>query len=237
MAGLQDTRVDVLYTLDETIAKDIFEGVTYPWEVLPKISKFIVALGNTLPEEIYEKLSYWVSAVFENETGMMGNLDPESFRWEKTCDLHNLREAMYGFAALLKRNPDDAKAKQGAEHLIDMVDRYTDFETGEWKCGLYEEECGGKVECGASSKQEIYRFSSTLGRYIGGLVRLYQVFPLGKGARPAELFAKGEGNTEWIVLEGSYCKSFPGTRTSWQLGAKNYHKIILCNKSHKRFSN
>ena len=55
MAGLQDTRVDVLYTLDETIAKDIFEGVTYPWEVLPKISAFIVALGNTLPEEIYEK--------------------------------------------------------------------------------------------------------------------------------------------------------------------------------------
>lgn len=55
MAGLQDTRVDVLYTLEETIAKDIFEGATYPWEVLPRISKFIVALGNTLPEEIYEK--------------------------------------------------------------------------------------------------------------------------------------------------------------------------------------
>ena len=25
--------VKELYTLDETIAKDIFEGVTYPWEV------------------------------------------------------------------------------------------------------------------------------------------------------------------------------------------------------------
>ena len=35
MAGLQDTRVDMLYTLEETIARDIFEGVTYPWEVLP----------------------------------------------------------------------------------------------------------------------------------------------------------------------------------------------------------
>ena len=55
MAGLQDTRVDMLYTLEETIARDIFEGVTYPWEVLPKISAFIIALGNTLPEEIYEK--------------------------------------------------------------------------------------------------------------------------------------------------------------------------------------
>ena len=47
MAELKDTRVDVLYTLEETIAKDIFEGVTYPWEVLPKISKFIIELGNT----------------------------------------------------------------------------------------------------------------------------------------------------------------------------------------------
>ena len=55
MAGLQDTRVDRLYTLEETIARDIFEGVTYPWEVLPKIGAFIITLGNTLPEEIYEK--------------------------------------------------------------------------------------------------------------------------------------------------------------------------------------
>ena len=47
--------VKELYTLDETIAKDIFEGVTYPWEVLPKISAFIVELGNTLSEDEYEK--------------------------------------------------------------------------------------------------------------------------------------------------------------------------------------
>ena len=47
--------VKELYTLDETIAKDIFDGVTYPWEVLPKIWEFIVKLGNTLPEDEYEK--------------------------------------------------------------------------------------------------------------------------------------------------------------------------------------
>ena len=34
-----------MYDLNETIAKDIFEGVTYPWEILPKISEFIVKLG------------------------------------------------------------------------------------------------------------------------------------------------------------------------------------------------
>lgn len=37
-----------------TIAKEIFEGVTYPFEVLPKISEFIVKLGKTLPTDKYE---------------------------------------------------------------------------------------------------------------------------------------------------------------------------------------
>lgn len=47
--------VKELYTLEETIAKDIFQGVTYPWEVLPKISSFILSLGSTLRSEEYEK--------------------------------------------------------------------------------------------------------------------------------------------------------------------------------------
>ena len=55
METLTALTVKELYTLDETIAKDIFEGATYPWEVLPKISAFIVELGNTLSEEEYEK--------------------------------------------------------------------------------------------------------------------------------------------------------------------------------------
>ena len=52
-----------LYDLNETIAKDIFEGVTYPWEVLHKIKEFIVALGNTLPEDRFEKKgeNVWVA--------------------------------------------------------------------------------------------------------------------------------------------------------------------------------
>ena len=52
---MKELMVKELYTLNETIAKDIFEGVTYPWEVLPKISEFIIKLGETLPEEEYEK--------------------------------------------------------------------------------------------------------------------------------------------------------------------------------------
>lgn len=51
---MQNIKISDMYTLDETIAKDIFEGVTYPWEVLPKIKDFIIKLGNTLPSDKFE---------------------------------------------------------------------------------------------------------------------------------------------------------------------------------------
>ena len=44
---MKEMTVKEMYTLEETIAKDLFEGVTYPWEVLPKISSFILELGAT----------------------------------------------------------------------------------------------------------------------------------------------------------------------------------------------
>lgn len=52
---MKELTVSELYSLDETLAKDIFEDVTYPWEVLPKIGEFIQKLGDTLSEEEYEK--------------------------------------------------------------------------------------------------------------------------------------------------------------------------------------
>ena len=60
---MNDLTVKELYTLEETIAKDIFEGVTYPWEVLPKISAFIMELGATLSEEEYDKVgdNVWIA--------------------------------------------------------------------------------------------------------------------------------------------------------------------------------
>lgn len=55
MACLRDTEIGELYTLDETIAKDIFDGAIYPWEVLIKISGFIMELGSKLPKDKFEK--------------------------------------------------------------------------------------------------------------------------------------------------------------------------------------
>jgi NDP-sugar pyrophosphorylase family protein len=52
---MKGVTISELYDLNETIAADLFEGVTFPWEVLSKISDFILKLGSTLPEDEYEK--------------------------------------------------------------------------------------------------------------------------------------------------------------------------------------
>ena len=55
--------VSKLYDLKETIAAELFDGVRYPWEVLPKIKDFIINLCSSLPEDIYEKRgeNIWVA--------------------------------------------------------------------------------------------------------------------------------------------------------------------------------
>jgi NDP-sugar pyrophosphorylase family protein len=52
-----------MYTLEETIAKELFEGKTYPWEVLPEISDFIKKLGPTLPKDKFDQIGedIWVA--------------------------------------------------------------------------------------------------------------------------------------------------------------------------------
>lgn len=51
---LKDFMIENLLDLKETIAKELFEGKTYPWEVLPEIGDFILELGNTLSSEEYD---------------------------------------------------------------------------------------------------------------------------------------------------------------------------------------
>ena len=60
---LKDFTIANLLDLNETIAKDLFEGKTYPWEVLPEIGDFIMKLGQTLREEEYDHPSedVWIA--------------------------------------------------------------------------------------------------------------------------------------------------------------------------------
>lgn len=52
---MEQLQIQNLYDLTQTIAAPLFEGATYPWELLPKISAFIIELGNRLSEDKYEK--------------------------------------------------------------------------------------------------------------------------------------------------------------------------------------
>ena len=58
-----DCKITDLYNLEETMAKGIFNGCTYPWEVLPKIKDYILELGNSLNQEEYDKIgeNVWIS--------------------------------------------------------------------------------------------------------------------------------------------------------------------------------
>ena len=60
---MENIKVENMYSLDETIAKKIFDGVVYPWEVLSRISSFIVELGNTLDADKYDNVSenVWIA--------------------------------------------------------------------------------------------------------------------------------------------------------------------------------
>lgn len=50
----QFTNKELFLDLDQTMAKELFEKTTYPWEILSMIQEFILKIGPTLPEEEYD---------------------------------------------------------------------------------------------------------------------------------------------------------------------------------------
>ena len=41
---MEQLQIKNLYSLEETLAATLFDGAVYPWELLPKISAYIIAL-------------------------------------------------------------------------------------------------------------------------------------------------------------------------------------------------
>ncbi len=60
---LQEIRIENMYDLNETIAKELLEGKTYPWEVLPWIHDYILQVGDGLDKEEYDKVGedIWIA--------------------------------------------------------------------------------------------------------------------------------------------------------------------------------
>ena len=55
--------ISELLDLDKTLAAELFEGKTYPWEVLDDIKAFILKLGPTLPADEFDNPSegVWIA--------------------------------------------------------------------------------------------------------------------------------------------------------------------------------
>jgi NDP-sugar pyrophosphorylase family protein len=52
--ALSDFRSENMFDMQSTLAAGIFEGTTYPWEVLSKIEAYILALGPQLPADRFD---------------------------------------------------------------------------------------------------------------------------------------------------------------------------------------
>lgn len=59
---MESCKIGNLYNLEETLAKDLLEKYTYPWEVLPHIGDFIINLGKSLPKDEFDEIkeNVWV---------------------------------------------------------------------------------------------------------------------------------------------------------------------------------
>lgn len=60
---MEECKVCNLYDLSQTIAKDLLESVTYPWEALSQISDYILEIGNKLDPNKYDKIGedVWIA--------------------------------------------------------------------------------------------------------------------------------------------------------------------------------
>ena len=60
---MEKIKIENLFNLEETIAKDIFKGCKFPWEILPKIKEYIIELGNLLDKEKFEEVkpNVWIA--------------------------------------------------------------------------------------------------------------------------------------------------------------------------------
>lgn len=58
-----ELKTECLLDLSKTIAAKLFDGLTYPWEALPGISDFILTIGNTLPEDEFDRIGddIWIA--------------------------------------------------------------------------------------------------------------------------------------------------------------------------------
>ena len=70
---MEECKIVNLYSLNETMAKDLLEKYTYPWEVLPYIESFIIELGKKLPKDEYRHCAFIRGKALVGNNCVVGN--------------------------------------------------------------------------------------------------------------------------------------------------------------------
>lgn len=127
-----------------------------------------------LDERAVSTLAHWARySISASKLGFAPCIDENTTEPILKTDLHNLREVMHALAALVQYRGDE-EAKACGLKLIDEVDKYFDYESGQFREELWKQETGGSLyKWGAINEDEI-TFPVTFGRYIGPLVKFYK---------------------------------------------------------------
>ena len=181
---MRELTVNELYDLNETIAKDIFDGVTYPWEVLPKIGDFIVELGKTLSKEEYDQVeeNVWIAK--------SANVFPSAYIQLKNVILFNkvqvphynyVGDSVLGYKAHMGAGSITSNVKSDKK-LVVVKTPEGGIETGRKKFGAM---LGDEVEVGCGT---VLNPGSVVGRHTN-------IYPLSsvRGYVPAGSIYKRQG--------------------------------------------
>ena len=57
-----DVRITDLFDLNECLERDIFSGLEYPWEALPRIRTFLLEFAKALPDDFEQIRNSYGSA-------------------------------------------------------------------------------------------------------------------------------------------------------------------------------
>jgi len=140
--------------------------------------------GVEIGEGVIENLRGWAIRSLDNPMHLPSCVDLQTFEPVLVSDLHNLRESAHAMHALIVYRADD-RAAQLIDQQIRTVDKYLDFDSGQWNEQAFTRETGGRTSFSPLDElrpigftDEAYvegtTFPRTFGRYIGPLVKLYR---------------------------------------------------------------
>ena len=131
------------------------------------------AIGEKANENAIARLSKWACRSMEaTDMGFPACVDVETLEVLQETDLHNLRECMHAFYALVKYR-EDKHAYRLALRLMDTVDEYFDDERAAFHERRWEQDKRAKCQHWGETYRCASPFPLTVGRYIGPLVKFY----------------------------------------------------------------